>query len=97
MAAIQPGRHSWRLHISHEKLVYRPRRDERLGEPRPGFEPTTTKSRIRPRLGSNPQPRDPESNALTLTLTLMLMLMLMLMLTLTLMKTESDSNFARNT
>ena len=55
-----PTRNSW-------YPLYRPRRDERLGEPRPGFEPTTTKSRNRPRQGSNTQPRDPESNALTLT------------------------------
>ncbi len=56
-----PTRNSW-------YPLYRPRRDEGLGEPRPGLEPTTTKSRVRPRLGSPPQPRDPESNALTLTL-----------------------------
>ena len=55
-----PTRNSW-------YPLYRPRRDARLGEPRPGLELTTTKSSVRPLLGSNPQPRDPESNALRLT------------------------------
>ncbi len=36
--------------------------------PRPGLEPTTTKSLNRPLLESNPRPRDLESNALLLTL-----------------------------
>ena len=71
MAALHPGRHSWRLHILTRNSwypLYRPRRDERLCVPRPGLEPTTTKLGVRPRLGSNPQTRDSKSNALTLTL-----------------------------
>ena len=50
MATIQPGRHSWRLHFPTRNSwypLYRPRRDERLGESRPGLEPTTTKSWVR--------------------------------------------------
>ena len=54
-----PTRNSW-------YPLYRLRRDERLGEPRPGFE--TTKSRVRPPTGIEPSTPRSQSNALRLTL-----------------------------